>query len=307
MVFAGEEPATEPLQEVLDLPEATTTESEPFFQNSTPESEASHVFAGLPVVGDQVCEDYMVLENNSYKVGYCKSRMIALWSAYRFFQVDEIKSPEKRPSYKDDLRTGIKLGSKIYSKTGYDAGHLAPNAGIYNRYGKAGQVETFLLSNFGPQTPRLNRGPWRSLEFRLHRKYAQNLEEVWIVTGPVLKEGLPLIKGKVPIPNDYYKLVVDLKGSDPRVMAFLMPNTSKMGNLLDQAFILKAEDDGKIAYEGLERTFVETLTIYELKSFLVAVDEVEERTGIDFYSELSDTVEDELEAAQPTEIWPEFK
>ena len=51
-----------------------------------------------------------------------------------------------------------------YTRTGYDRGHMAPNYLIATRYGKVAQRETFLMSNIVPQTPELNRGPWRILE-----------------------------------------------------------------------------------------------------------------------------------------------
>lgn len=300
---------TDPLDEVLVIRsqekvfQTTGDSQEPSIPSTGSEIQDNSVYAGLPIVPATLCKDYMVLENDSYKVGYCKSLSIALWSAFRLFHVDNMGTPGKRPPYKDDERTGVKLGSEFYSKTGFDAGHLAPNAGIYNRFGRAGQLETFLLSNFGPQTPRLNRGPWRSLEHYNNVEYAQKFEEIWVIAGPIIKEGLPLIKDKVPIAEHYFKIVIDVLDGKPRSLGFIMPNADKMGSYLDRHFVLKKQDDWDSGYDGLVPVVLERLVMVELNSFLVSIDQIESRTGLDFYSELDDHQEEALEAIIPEKVW----
>jgi len=299
---------SDPLEEALLLPEdvskpETENSSSAAIPSTGSEINADSLFAGLPRVSKKICKDYLVLENDSYQVGYCKSRKIPLWSAYRLFKVDKMQTPGKRPPYKDDVRTGVKLGSTIYSKTGYDAGHLAPNAGIYNRYGRSGQLETFFLSNFGPQTPRLNRGPWRSLEHFTNTEYAQKFEEIWIIAGPILKDGLPLIKGKVPIAEEYFKIIVDIKDGQPRAMGFIMPNSDRMGTALDRHFTFKKRDDESIGYAGLSPFLRDIFVIIELNSFLVSIDQIESRSGLDFYTQLSEEDQDSLESVIPDKVW----
>ena len=260
----------DPLEEALFLQsqarmkDQTADSEEANDPSAGSEIQDNSLYAGLPIVPDTLCDDYMVLENNSYKVGYCKDFNIALWSAFRLFHVDNMGTPGKRPPYKDDERTGAELGSKFYSKTGFDAGHLAPNAGIYNRFGRAGQLETFLLSNFGPQTPRLNRGPWRSLEYYNNREYAQKFEEIWVIAGPIIKDGLPLIKDKVPIAENYFKIVIDIFNGKPRSLGFIMPNSDKMGSFLDRHFVLKKQDDLNSGYAGLVQVVLDKMVEIEI-------------------------------------------
>ena len=266
---------------------------------------SAYLFKGLPIVTDDVCKDYKILNNDGYVVGFCDSRNIALWSAYRLFKIDAISSPPKRPSYKGDKRVNLVLKSKFYSKTGYDAGHLAPNASIFNRYGRNAQVETFLLSNFGPQTTRLNRGPWKSVEYRVNRWWAQAYEELWIITGPVLREGLPLLKSTLPIPDEYFKIIVDLVADVPRAMAFIMPNKNTMGSTIDQYFDTTLQFENELpAYRGLGEDILELFITVELENFLVSIDEIEKKTGLDFYSELNDDLESEFEKGLSKNIWP---
>jgi len=261
-------------------------------------------FGGNPQLDQQACSDYKILENKGYRIGYCEDQNIALWVMYRLFEVADIKSPEKRPPYVDDERTDVYLPSDFYGRTGFDAGHLAPNAGIYNRYGREGQLQTFLLSNFGPQKPRLNRGPWRSLEYLAHKNYAQKFREIWVMCGPVLKEGLPKLKGTLPIPEHYYKILVDLDGESIRTMAFLMPNADTMNTPLDFYFNPDMKEDYFSDIDGIEKSpEFQIMKISELKHFLHSIDEVEEATGLDFLSRVKDEYEDQVEAYKPSDIW----
>ena len=263
-----------------------------------------HLFMGSPVVSAELCADYKILSNDGYVVGFCDSKNIALWSAYRLFKVSTITSPPKRPPYKSDDRVNLKLDPKFYSKTGYDAGHLAPNAGIFNRYGRNAQIETFLLSNFGPQTTRLNRGPWKSVEYRVSRWWSQAHKELWIITGPVLKSGLPVLKESVPIPEEYYKIIVDVEDDKPRAMAFIMPNTDTMNSMMDQFFSDDIPEDSELpAYRNSNNAGLELLMTLEMNSFLVSIDDVEAKTGLDFYTELEDSQEKLLEELQSEEVW----
>ena len=42
----------------------------------------------------------------------------------------------------------------------------------------------------------------------------------------------------------------------------------------------------------------------ELENFLVSIDEIEKKTGLDLYSALEDDIESELEKNVSGEIWP---
>ncbi len=161
-------------------------------------------------------------------------------------------------------------GSIAYDGFGYDRGHLAPSADF--RWSQQALSESYFYSNMSPQLAEFNRGKWAELE-HLIRGYLYNNPEtqVFVVTGPVLEDDLPVIErsiNKVSIPKLYFKVAVDLENK--KAIGFLMPN------------------------EKID---------YPIESFAVSIDKVEEETGIDFFPNLPDDVENSLEVQKDIRPW----
>ena len=120
--------------------------------------------------------------------------------------------------------------------------------------------ETFYMSNMSPQVPMFNRGIWKELEEHVRNRARK--ESLYVVTGPIFKSNKGAIgKGKVAVPGYYYKLFYS--PAKQQMIAYVLPN------------------------EESKRP---------LNSFAVSVDKVEKMTGIDFFSQLPDDLERELEA-----------
>jgi len=185
--------------------------------------------------------------------------------------VPDSTSTAKRPSrFKRDKQTRSRVGHDDYTRSGYDRGHMAPNHGITLRYGKNGQRDTFMMSNIVPQQPALNQGPWRILEARISG-YAEKLEEVFVITGPLYAETPKFLPIGVEVPDAFFKVVVDIEGTTPRVLAFVLP----------QGTPRKAKP----------------------AKFLVSVDQIEAQSGFDLFHELQDPLEDRWEAVAAPGMW----
>lgn len=231
-----------------------------------------HAFGGYPSQGLKLFDRVKVLENRSYVVGYSDSMRNPLWVAYRVFDVP-MTEPGKRPSaFRIDHRTEAKVSHDDYYGSGYDRGHMAPNYAIATRYGLDGQWETFLMSNVIPQVPSVNRYIWKDLEMRVARRYGRYFDEVWVLTGPVFKEPVGRLSSGVAIPSAYYKIIADEDGGELRVMAFLV-------------------EGGCPPYT-------------RIKSRLVSVDKLEELTGLDFFPDLPNDVQAEIESRAAGRLWP---
>ncbi len=211
-----------------------------------------------------------LLKNIAYHAGYCEERRNPLWVAYR---LDTIANGEKlkRPKgFKADLRTLSRIAPGDYVKSGYDRGHMAPNSAIAQRYGLDAQHQTFLMSNIVPQTPDLNRKVWQRLE-KVEDEYANRLENVWVITGPVFDEHIQQINNNIEIPDAFFKIIFDEERGNVRAMPFLLHQTVTGKEPID--------------------------------SFLTSIDEIEKLTGLDFIAPLADEIEAKLEAAVPGRVW----
>ena len=119
-----------------------------------------------------------------------------------------------RPDYQ--LPAKCRSYPKDYSKTGFDRGHLVPNA-VFD-YDRKVQKETFLMSNIAPQKPKLNRKLWNKIE-KFVRLQARKYKDIRVITGVCGSNGH--IKNGVNIPKYWYKIIFR---PDHKVISFLVPN-----------------------------------------------------------------------------------
>ncbi len=212
-----------------------------------------------------------MLDNGAFVVGYDETRKLPVWVAYRLFPNPEMFAFTRPSGFRIDRRTTARISHDDYTHSGFSRGHMAPNFAIMTRYGREAQRATFLMSNVAPQLQALNGGPWENLESTIARDFANNLEEVWIVTGPIFDDTDEQIPSGVEIPDRFYKIIIDEQNDEPRALAFIM------------------EED--------------TRAPADLADFLVSIKEVEEAAGFDFFPGLADATETALESAAASALW----
>jgi endonuclease G len=243
------------------------------------EGDRTHLFGGAPRVageGDAIPAGRF-LRNTGYLVGYEDELGAPLWVGYHVKDIDPLPRPAERPGrFAVDGRTVAQVDPDAYTNSGYDRGHLAPNFAIATRYGEAAQKETFLMSNIVPQRPALNTGLWKQMEMRVATSYPARFGEVWVLAGPVFKRSPPRLPerslGLQPaIPEAFYFIITDESDGQVRTLAFLFPQ------------------------EPAARAKPET--------YLTTVDEIERRTGLDFFGELPLEVEAALESRRAERVW----
>jgi len=211
-----------------------------------------------------------VLVNTGYVLGYSDTREDPLWVSYRVFAVSNAVAHPRPSRFNIDTRTTTQVSHDDYTNSGYDRGHMAPNATIDYCYGKGAQLETFYMSNVCPQIPTLNRGIWAKLEATV-RDWANAFEEVWVFTGPIFDDAVERLPSGVEIPDAFYKIVIDEVNGLPRVISFVVPQEVQPG--------------------------------MELDSYVTSVDVVEKMTGFDFLWNITDPIEEVIEREIPTELW----
>ncbi len=214
-----------------------------------------------------------IVQHDYFTLSYSEEHEQAEWVAY-VLKGEEVDMPwVERPDYfNPDPK--VKSGSshwEDYLNTGYDRGHLIPAAD--RAFSEEAIEETFLMSNISPQSRNFNKGIWRELE-ETTRSWAKRYKKLYVVTGPVLADGGKGVigkKNKITVPSAFYKVLLDLSEPGYKGIAFIIPN--------------------QISYEPLYK-------------YAVSIDEVEERTGINFFEELMEKeLEKEMESSFNLDLW----
>jgi endonuclease G len=114
---------------------------------------------------------------------------------------------DKRPSFytEKSLDKKYRISTTDYTNSGYDRGHLAPDAAF--DWSQESLEAVYTLANIIPQAPQVNRRSWAKLE-RYVRNRAEELGELSIVN--VVKYGQRssrMGKNRMAISKGYYKIL----------------------------------------------------------------------------------------------------
>ncbi len=201
-----------------------------------------------------------LLCREGYAVGYDYDRKVPSWVAYHLTQESVGKKHKRSNRFKEDEEIPESYRSTLsdYKRSGYDRGHMAPAATV--DFSAASMQESFLLSNMAPQLPGLNRQGWRYLEESV-RDWTEVRGDLYVVTGLLFEGAEITIGNRLAVPSSFYKVIFDPAHSDG--IAFIVP------------------------HRNVSKT--------ELSNFIVSIDNVEARSGLDFNSLLPDAIEADIE------------
>lgn len=224
-----------------------------------------------------------IVKHSAFTLGYSEPHEQAAWVQHIVIPEVEFANVSRTNDFRIDsmiatgssqeedyfLKKVAEDGSMEYDGFGYDRGHLAPSADF--RWSQKALSESYFYSNMSPQKPEFNRERWAELESWVRTYVIDYKEPVYVVTGPVLKDGLKQQGGNgVSIPEQFYKIILDVEGAEHKAIAFLMPNEP---------------------------------CAYPITGYLTSIDEIEKLTGLDFFSSLKDDEEAVLEAMNSMDGW----
>ena len=161
-----------------------------------------------------------------YALMHDNRALVAAWVTYTLTREQTLSCLPRVDAFEADqsLPRGLRAELGHYRRSGYDMGHLAPNADL--SWDVQVQRESFLLSNMAPQLPGLNRGLWRELE-SIIRIWAYTHGPVTIYTGSIYDHTGPKLMNAVVIPQAFYKIVINNQTGE--TLAFLFPHQSNLG------------------------------------------------------------------------------
>lgn len=163
---------------------------------------------------------------NGFNTMYSGVSKTPLWTA-EYLNVSRLSQKIKREdSFHEEDRVASKHRAMLsdYRGSGYDRGHLAPNADMPN---KAAQYDSFSLANMIPQAPKNNQQIWRELEEATRAIVTKQKQDVYVITGPVYTGNkLKTIGNGVIVPTAVYKALYLPK--DGIIGAYYAPNNNSL-------------------------------------------------------------------------------
>ena len=225
----------------------------------------------------------------NYSILYDPSRYASLWTAYVYCDAYHGSCTGNgwsvNPQIPASKQSSCKSAYPSVDGVTYDRGHQIPNAD--RNADNSLQNQTYYWTNSTPQHSSFNQGIWNSLENQV-RGMVSGSDSVYVVTGPVYQtaggsETVRTFKnssndGKVlPIPNYYFKVLLKVKRSGGSITS-----ASAIG------FWFTHE-----AHSG-----------ENWQNFAVSVDEIERKTGFNFFANLPPSIES---SAETNTNWNTFR
>jgi len=155
----------------------------------------------------------VVLDKKYYHICYDYNFKGALFVSY-LLSADTVNAGNivDRPSFYIDESIPQEYASKSsdYIGSGYDRGHLAPDASF--DYSQDALRSTYVMSNIIPQYPSVNRYSWSDTE-KQERKLAREYGEVEVIIGVVYGDNPQRIgDDAIAVPMAFYKSILSANG-----------------------------------------------------------------------------------------------
>lgn len=217
----------------------------------------------------------------NYSLEWDREKKSQRWSCYQLYNgfggsVGRYSGSPQYP-YDPDLAPEDYFSHDYFKGSGYDHGHICPSAD--RQYSAEANKQTFYLTNMQPQKNSFNAGLWASMEERVRR---------WIALSPVT-DTLYVCKGGTIDNEDDILERIDGKLIVPRYFYMAVLYKSVNGYMAIAFFADQTADSSASA---------------GLRSYAMSIDALEERTGIDFFCNLPDEIENKIEAATSVDWWP---
>lgn len=234
----------------------------------------------------------IVHENNdgygvNYSVEWDCDKKSQRWSCY-FLTTKNKKSNTSRyygdPQYPFDpaLTADEYWPADYYYGSGFDHGHICPSND--RLYSSTANYQTFFLTNMQPQYKAFNgsdpahkyKGLWINMENFVHNVRLSESDTLFVCKGGTIDSEehiLSRIQGKLIVPKYFFAAILLKHSTGYRSLGFWFEHSP--------------------VYHGDD----------PLSGYTVSIDELEKRTGIDFFCNLPDDIEAKTESSYSLVSW----
>ena len=229
----------------------------------------------------------------NYSVEWDCDKRSQRWSCYQMYATNRVtrtsryypdtSKGEMQYPYDPELPLANYFSFDPFRSSGYDHGHVCPSAD--RLYSREANIQTFYLTNMQPQLHIFNAGIWEMMENKLRS---------WIHQSSNIKDTLYVCKGGT---IDAVETAGGIK--DPIL------TTLSNGLIVPKYFFMALLYKSKSGYKALAfwaEHLNEDHSNDALGNYVINIDELERRTGIDFFCNLPDNIENEVEATSEEDI-----
>lgn len=215
----------------------------------------------------------------NYCLEYDFGKHHSRWVAFIFDNTTTQKNtsrPPEDPFMADPKLPTFTENSDDYRGSGYTRGHLVASAD--RLFSRNANDQTFYFSNISPQSYNFNVGIWAEIE-KTVRKFTESTtlsDTIFVVKGGTIANHqiLPAIgANKIAVPKYYYMALLAKKKQEYKSIGFYLEH--------------------KKYYAP-----------HNLKHYTLSIDELEKKTGINFFHNLPDAIENEVEKQHNNNDWP---
>ena len=223
----------------------------------------------LPIMGEQ---DGVLIEHEGFTLLFDTKTMCPRWVAWEL-TAEETRGKVSRSGVDfkpdDQVPEQYQVASWDYNGGHYGRGHMCPAGDM--KWSQQAMQDCHYMTNICPQTAELNKTWWEHLE-RACRSWARQDGSVQIVCGPVFSDNPKSFgkKHRMAVPKGFYKVVLSLKEGKEKAIGFYYTNNRDRQTM-----------------EYAKRT----------------VDEIEDITGMDFFYNLPDELEERVESRCNLREW----
>lgn len=235
------------------------------------------------------------------------SKIANRFTCYYMDENNTAQNVSRHDSFKEDPEIPSAYRSKLsdYSGSGYARGHLCPSAD--RRASDDQQALTYYLSNMQPQWQKHNEAQWANLEGDV-RKWAARCDTLYVVKAATIDDITLNNVTESGVYSTTYNgtYYSDLKCNGRLLVAkyyyMALLAFNKSTNTYQAIGIwTKHYNAGTTGASGSGS--YDWPIINKENAQYISIDELEKRTGIDFFCNLPDDIEDQVEASFNTSYW----
>ncbi len=235
------------------------------------------------------------------------SKIANRFTCYYMDENNTAQNVSRHDSFKEDPEIPSAYRSKLsdYSGSGYARGHLCPSAD--RRASDDQQALTYYLSNMQPQWQKHNEAQWANLEGDV-RKWAARCDTLYVVKAATIDDITLNNVTESGVYSTTYNgtYYSDLKCNGRLLVAkyyyMALLAFNKSTNTYQAIGIwTKHYNAGTTGASGSGS--YDWPIINKENAQYISIDELEKRTGIDFFCNLPDDIEDQVETSFNTSYW----